>query len=239
MDDTYLFRAREWGDPVGAGATAPQYVTLDGVAKKNKGYIVANELICARLGLVLGLPVPPGVIVPTEDGSGLAYVSLRFGRAGERPPPIIPADFVADHPELAGHIVAFDCWIANTDRHNQNLAYSRGLIAPVVFDHSHAFLGSGNGNGVQHLANHDDKAVVSKCFRRDLSDPTGILAMSDRIESVSEQTVEGIVGQAHELGLLADDEAAAARSFLVKRKTEIADLIKGSGQLPKITDWGE
>ena len=44
-------------------ASAARYCTMTGIAKvaaTNQPYVVANELICGRLGLMLGLPIPPG-----------------------------------------------------------------------------------------------------------------------------------------------------------------------------------
>jgi hypothetical protein len=98
--DAFIFSVDAWGDPVGSGATAPRCCTLGGVAKQNSEalpHVVANEFICGRLGLMLGLPVPPGTIVATDAGEP-AYVSLRFGKQGERPPPAVLADVWDEEP---------------------------------------------------------------------------------------------------------------------------------------------
>lgn len=125
--DFGFYEIDAWGDPL-PGASAPRYCTLSGIAKLNSAsapYAVANEFICGRLGLMVGLPVPPGVVVTADDGR-LAYVSLRFGPKGQRPPPTIPEHLVEDKPSVAAGIIAFDCWIGNEDRHQENVAYVRG-----------------------------------------------------------------------------------------------------------------
>jgi hypothetical protein len=77
-----VFEIDAWGDPVGEGISGARYCTLGGVAKingPNSQLGVANEYICGRLALVLGLPVPVGEVVRTPDGE-IAYVALRPGR---------------------------------------------------------------------------------------------------------------------------------------------------------------
>lgn len=128
--DLGVFTVDTWGARVGAGATDPQYCTLNGVAKVApagvRPYLVANEQICARLASIINLPVPPGVIVESTSGQ-VGYVALRFGNANERPPRLIPTDLVNDCPEIAAGILTFDCWVANGDRHAENLAYSPNI----------------------------------------------------------------------------------------------------------------
>jgi hypothetical protein len=143
------------GDLVAHTAAAPRYCTISGVAKSNSGnapYAVANEFICGRLGLMIGLPIPPGMVARTDDGN-LAYISLRFGPKGELSPPVIPEHLVEDNPSIAAGINAFDCWIGNEDRHPGNVAYVRGQSQrpATVFDHSHALLGFERGGAVGRL----------------------------------------------------------------------------------------
>jgi hypothetical protein len=89
--DVGFYEVDAWGDPVGEGASGALYCTLGGVAKTNTPsvpYAVANEYICGRLGLSIGLSIPPGVILHTDNGEP-AYVCLHFGHKGEKPPPVI------------------------------------------------------------------------------------------------------------------------------------------------------
>lgn len=120
-----FYEVDAWGERL-PGASAPRRCTLSGVAKQNSDgapYAVPHEFICGRLGLLIGLPVPPGVVITTQDGK-LAYISLSFGPKGERPPPVNAQHIAEDRPYAAAGIVAFDCWIGNPDRHQENLAYA-------------------------------------------------------------------------------------------------------------------
>jgi hypothetical protein len=89
-----------------------------GVAKTNDvaQFTIANEVVAARLGQALGLPIPAGVIA--EDGSGkLYYLSLDVSKTGHTLPPAHPPDVIASEPFLAAGAVIFDFLVANEDRH--------------------------------------------------------------------------------------------------------------------------
>lgn len=236
-----MHRVLQWGGPVGDGATGANYVTLEGVSKMDtrpNGYYVANEFICNKLAMILGLPVPTGVLVPTASGFP-AFVSLRFGPANSRPPPVIPQHLVEDHPKLSGQVVAFDCWIINADRHARNLAYSRGNIAPAVFDHSHALFGPGAGDGVSHIEDKAGKPVISGCIPPVLDDSSGIYGMADRILSLHSDTIESVFLEAANFGLITDEEATRGAMAMTTRSYEVATLCEAEqAKFPKITQWG-
>ncbi len=145
------------------GTAGARACTIHGVIKQNTPgapHLVANEFICGRLAAAMGLPVPPGGIVKLDDDS-LAYVSLRFGLNGEQPPPAYADELVADLPDLALRIVAFDCWVANRDRHEGNLTYERRAIPPMVFDHEKALMG---GIGPDRLDGAKGEAILNGCL---------------------------------------------------------------------------
>lgn len=78
-----------WGDPVGVGSNGARWCTIGAIAKTNaagRPFLVANEFICNRLAMMLGLPTPPGVIARSDNGEA-CFVALRFGRHSEVPPP--------------------------------------------------------------------------------------------------------------------------------------------------------
>ena len=238
-----FFEIDAWGELVGATASAPRHCTLGGIVKvatTEQRYVVPNEFICGRLGLVLGLPVPPGVIVRAEDGETLAYVCLRFGEKGEKPPPAFAADLVADNPKKAAGVMAFDCWILNPDRHANNLAYTRSTPLQV-FDHGHAFLGPTTGHGVARLEKHRDTPVLSHCIAPEITSARYFRAWADRIASIHDDVIADLVDSVTmvdgALGLTRD-EGAIAKEFLVYRKARIIDLLASNkGGMPKITDW--
>lgn len=231
-----------WGEQL-TGASAPQRCTLSGVAKRNSTsapYAVPNEFICGRLGLLIGLPVPPGAMVTTDDGK-LAYVSLQFGPKGEPPPPVNPQEFVEDNPTIAAGVVAFDCWIGNPDRHQHNLAYIRGepKVPVTVFDHSHALLGVQVGAAVQQLRRTADDPLVSGILRQYITSSREFGYWANRIRAVSSELIRDICRTViHEDGITAD-ECTAAAEFLIHRKYRVLEQLRRSkGRMPNVQQWG-
>lgn len=111
---------------------------MRGIAKTNDvaDYTIANEVVAARVGQVLGLPIPAGVIA--EDSSGkLYYLSLDVSKTGHTLPPVHPPDVVAQEEFLAVGAVIFDFLIANEDRHASNLSLDPAFAPPrlSLFDH--------------------------------------------------------------------------------------------------------
>ncbi len=236
---TGIFEIDAWGDSLGAGATAPRYCTLGGVAKLNpvggSAYIVAAEYICARLALLIGLPVPPGIAIRTKDGQ-MGYISLRFGPKGERPPPVIAEHLVEDRPELAAALVAFDGWVANDDRHDQNIAYIRGKLPLVVYDHSHALVGKGTAWLEQNL----QAVVLSKLLPDRLTRAADLEQSCQRISEIPEFQVRHICDSAAADGMLTANEAGLVANFLLGRKSKILDLLRQGhkdGRLPVLVGW--
>jgi hypothetical protein len=235
-----LYEVDAWGGQVAQTASAPRWCTMSGVAKvgsANQRYVVPNEFICGRLGLMIGLPVPPGVVVRT-DSNDLAYVALRFGKKGELPPPVIANDVVQDNPSMAAGVIAFDCWVYNTDRHPGNLAYSRNGVDLAVFDHSHALLGSSPANGQNHLAVNRDTPVVSACLAPWVTTTKYFQRWTHRIDAVPDDLIEDIVRTVTCEGGLTSDESNAVVDFLRSRKARVLSLLQqAEAQMPKATDW--
>jgi len=127
------------------GMNAAVDADVRGIAKTNgeSPFTIANEIISARIGQTLGLPIPAGILA--EDSSKrLYYMSLDVSREQKQLPPVIAADFVAAEPRLAAGVMVFDVLIANGDRNVTNLSLDPGFVPPrpSVFDHGHALLGT-------------------------------------------------------------------------------------------------
>jgi len=239
--DLGFYEIEAWGEQL-TGACAPRRCTLSGVAKrdsKDAPYAVANEFICGRLGLLIGLPVPPGAVVVDDDGE-LAYVSLRFGPRGEPPPPINPQKFVEDNPSTVAGVIAFDCWIRNPDRHQHNLAYVRGepRIPVMVFDHSHALLGIQAGEAVQQLQETVDEPLISGILRRHVTSGREFGYWADRIRAVSSALIRDICRTVVHADGITADECTAAAEFLIRRKDRVLEMIRASkGRMPNVRRW--
>jgi hypothetical protein len=230
-----------WG-PVQAGTfSTPRLCTMSGFAKVSvpaQPYLVPNEFICGRLGLLMGLPVPPGVCTKTDSGD-LAYVALRFGHRGEKPPPVIPEHVVADNPSEAAGIIVFDCWIANKDRHNQNLAFVRGGTPLHLFDHGNALLGEVPGKGPGRLHDLASVAVVSACLGPHITSSQSFAEWQARAMAIPDGLVRDLIRAVTAPGGLTKDDAEVTFSFLIERRGKLRDLLRSAAsQLPKISDWG-
>lgn len=71
------------------GVTDPHFCSIAGVLKRRSAehhYVVANEFICGRLGLLAGLNIPPGVMVLTDEGDS-ARVNCEDPVRWLAPPP--------------------------------------------------------------------------------------------------------------------------------------------------------
>lgn len=237
--EAHFYAMDAWGDPVGAGVSGARYCTMEGVAKLNTPqapYTVANEFICGRLGLLVGLPTPPGVITRTDDDE-MAYVSMRFGDKGELPPPVIPTEVVHDNPMAAAGIVVFDCWILNGDRHPGNLAYERGSLPLLMFDHSHALFGP--AEGVSRLENYAGRPLVAGCLHTELSKGAELDDWCDRIAGIDGRIIRDLTEQMADIGAISADEAAKCHDLLKDRKTELRDLLREEpDKFPNVTQWG-
>jgi hypothetical protein len=217
-----------WGEPVGDGRTNSQYCTVSAVAKFGQdedAYVAANEYISARLGLSLGLPIPPCAFVRNERGR-LGIVSMRVGPKGEKPPPANFDHFINDHRGLAIDVLVFDTWINNRDRSPQNLIYSRaGRIRPAVIDHDQALLQVWPNRGKLHLEQHRDDALPEHPFSVAVQDEAHLKASIERVRSVPrfmiERTCEEVV---REKGIT-DIEAVAVLDFLHKRQAALEALV--------------
>lgn len=210
---------------MGDGMTRPRYCTLNGVAKLPSSdfpCLVLNELVCTDLATVLGLPVPPGVVVEAEQGP--AYVSLQFGETGERPPPIIPATFAADNADLAAAVVVFDLWIGNEDRHDEGLAYSPGLIPPAVFDHSHAIYK--NLQPTSALEYRGGMDLLDGCLVDVISDSAALVHWVVSIERAQDDVIFRICTRAARNARLPPSTGTTAASFLIKRKGMVRGILK-------------
>jgi hypothetical protein len=239
--DFGLYVVDVWGGPLGHSTAAdPRWCTLSGVAKVNSPkspYAVADEFLCGRLALMIGLPAPPGIVVSTDAGEP-AYVALRFGKQGERPPPAIPKELAEDNPFVAAGVVAFDCWVGNSDRHSLNIAYSRGIVPVTVFDHERALLGHEAGKGIDRLNSLEDKPHIVGCLPPFLKASSDLRTWADRIGAIPDGLIDELCRTVGGPGGITPDEARAAGDFLRKRKGTLFALFEaGKACLPNVKDW--
>lgn len=226
---------------IGEGITGARWCSIAGVAKTNstgRPFLVANEFICNRLAMMLGLPTPPGVITRLDDGQPV-FLILKFGRNAETPPPVKPKDVVEDRPHQAAGIVAFDVWVANPDRHSGNLIYSRSGCPLTMIDHGGALFGA-REPGISALEERRNiVGIGGNCLTAHLRTLEGVARWSDRIARLHPDSIEDVCSAAAEHGGLTRDQADQAKDFLLHRQTRVHELVLGSRPLfPNIAQWG-
>ena len=228
------------GSYMGAGVTDARACTLDGVVKVDHPlapYTVANEYICGRLAATVGLPTPPGTIAQLDDGS-LAYVMLRFGLRGDKPPPADVADIVRYKPWLAAGVVVFDDWIINMDRHSGNLGYV-STVGLSIFDHGHALLGTTADGAEAHLAAHSTRAHCGGALAPLVSVSKDLYRWASRLNLLDDELVKEVCDTPWRLGSITKAEAKAASSILNERKRALWKHIDDNQRVfASITDWG-
>jgi hypothetical protein len=149
-----IYRLTQLAAPTRGGVNQSIDAEIRGIAKTNdiSEYTIANEIVAARLGQALGLPIPAGVVA--EDSSAkLYYFSLDVSKTGHSLPPIHPPDLLAQDPFHAAGCVIFDIYIANEDRHAGNLSLDPAFSPPrlSLFDHGHSLLGPNSGQASTRL----------------------------------------------------------------------------------------
>lgn len=210
---------------MGAGATGAMHVGVAGVAKPNSAglpLVVANEWVCHMLARAILLPIPPGFIIDLNGQPH--YVSLNFNLAGLALPPADTALIVASHPELAAGIVLFDVWVANGDRHAQNIHYDQTSDRVEIFDHSHASFSNDPANLATKTA---QLAIGGHCLASELRSVAGMASWHTRINEIPEFYIRAAVEDAAEFGL-PPDKVGPSSDFLLERRPRLLDLLKNN-----------
>lgn len=215
------------GDPLFGTADA-RLCTTSGVLKFNSTespFVVANEFICGRLAMMMGLPAPPGVIVKLDDDR-IGYLCIKFGPKGETPPPAFPDELAQDHPDLATGVVIFDCWIANGDRHEGNIAYARAHIPPMIFDHEKALLGARDGRKLRRLARVRKQAILNGCLAEHVKSAEPFPRYVGKARWLCENALPDICAEALRAGAVQESECKAVVAFLSDRASRLKDMLK-------------
>lgn len=239
------------------GMNAAVDADIRGVAKTNEmsEFTIANELICARIGQTIGLPVPSGVVA--EDAAKtLYYISLDVSFEGKQLPPVLPEEFAKEEPWLAAGAVVFDVLIANGDRNRGNLSRDPAFTVPrvAVFDHGHALLGTGPtltgedrlSAARDHLGCVADAARVAVNNSILLDQPLDATMLEEwvkRVKEVPDYVFEDICREIASMPNLNFWKATAdlVISWLLERRGKLDQLIwDNQASLPKVqwSLWG-
>jgi hypothetical protein len=221
--------------PIGYGQSAPRRgfarthsgADLPIVVKQVPFIQVAAELFCARLGMLLGLPIPGPIIVLDPVQNVLLAGSVDAGY------PNLLQHFAVDpaHPEerliaaiakrlsqwtKVHAVVSFDEWIKNIDRNLQNILWD-GHDKFVLIDHGQSLgLAIGDSNKlldmVLAVSDANDKETVRRAVLDVARQFTNVPALRAAKE-VSESPVSVVV------------DAAAFVDFLSQRLPQLNGLL--------------
>ena len=224
------YKILAWGTPVGHGVSGhgvsgAQYVNVSGVAKRNserEPHIVASELIAARLGQAILLPIPPAFIVDCDGAPWFA--SLNFNLAGESLPPVRGVQVVDNFPSITAGIILFDIWIMNKDRHCRNLAYHRASKRLQIFDHSRALMPYPNQRAFAE--EHRTRLAIGPrhCLAPHIVDALSFSLWFERIQEVPRYYLKAVLEDAVDVGLRADN-VDFFLNMLVERRDRLPQLI--------------
>lgn len=158
----------------------------------------------------------------------------------DKPEKVIAEHLVEDYPSIAAGIIAFDSWIGNTDRHNENIAYKRdeAEIPVTVFDHSHALLGDTRGKATNRLLGQIDEPFVAGALLQHITSSREFADWANRIRAIPDDLLRDICRAVVRPGGITVGQCAAAVKFLTRRKDTILQKIVGSkGTMPNVGQW--
>jgi hypothetical protein len=199
-------------------------------------WVALNEFVCATLGTLIGLPIPPFAMLEKRNASGresLWFSSLSYTKEGENLPAINPAVVYSELPDICAGVIVFDLWIANMDRHDKNLSFDPNVVPKRlnVFDHSHALFGL---DGVSRLTRLADKFTLTataesrscrNCLMDYLSDFLLLENWIKRITALPLFQLSDTCRHAEELGLINDSERRLLLEFLIRRRKILRELL--------------
>lgn len=250
-----IYRITKVGGTRRGGVNRPFEARVGGIAKTNEEapFTIANEIVAERLGQLLGLPVPAGVLAQ-DDEKVLHYFSLNVGQEGKELPPIIPSDFCAEEQWLTAGIVVFDVLIANGDRHRNNLScdetFPDGPPRVSIFDHGTSLLGTDPPTGRERLELLDDHLGCiedAMGLARDsclIAEPIDVQMLGQWVERVREIpnfVIDDICRAiADTPGLnVSIEEAEHLAEWIARRASKLGELIWQNQQaFPSVEEWG-
>lgn len=183
--------------------------------------LTANEFLATRLAMALGVPVPMGDAATWEGNR--AFVSAQVDLEGQVPPPADVAAVLKEMTAQAAMIFAFDVFVHNEDRHEENLLYHRS-VGLWAIDHEQAFGGKTVMDPVALSQLRSGSIYVPRdeflqLSQADLAKPTMC------VKSLSMTAIEAAANEAQARRLLTGVQATAVTKFLKYRRDHIDVLM--------------
>lgn len=205
-------------------------------ANPDSPYCVVNDYVATAVGMAMGAPVPPGTLV--KLGSEWGFLSLGFGEHGKRPHAAEFDELAVERPWEATGVVVLDQWIANSDRHDGNLAYMSAL-GVAAFDHDQALFGAcPPETGVESLNGSRHRRVSNHELAPHLKTIEHFDPWITRAQSITRPELQRAAWTCVDAGLLTRLEAEALVDFLEYRQTNIGQFIRDSySEFTGISAW--
>lgn len=220
-------------------------------------FLLANEYICSRLGEYIGLPVPPCVFTFSDiDECPVLFSELNFNpdAQGSDNLPRIDGDYLVQYlPREASGVLMFDVWIANSDRHPNNLAVDLTNEPKTlrVFDHCNALFGSLTGMsncGIPRLdlIGYHRLGITGStitegtphCLIHAINTSEYFSEWINRIFKVPDYLIEKLCRDVRNIGAIDKQQTDAAIDFLTYRKNNLETLIDSHREeFSGISEW--
>jgi len=202
------------------------------VAKRNRyqAYEVFNEIVCAELGRVLGLPIPVGMVT---DKDGVAYYCSGNVSPGNEFPPADLAHLAINHPRLYCGIAAFDGWVCNPDRHGKNIFYDADEGSIYLIDHGSALLST---RGSIHLSQNTGHLPLRQEFAEEARHFNSFCDWFDKIVRIPRHFIDATVREAAKVGVDIN-EAVETGNLLIARRSGLCRLFSSHrSSFPKLVN---
>lgn len=221
------------------GSDTVSTVRIGAFARRNtpdRPHGVVNDYVASALGMAIGLPVPPGLLVQVGN-TGYGYVSMQFGVKGDALPPVIFPQFAAERTWEAWGVIAFDQWVYNTDRHNGNLAHLP-QVGVSVFDHDLALLARASGDIAKVLREHRDEELKKHALPPHMDDSKFMESWCERIAGIRTAEITRIVHACKHAKLIDDPVADELVQYIDHRKAKVREYIhRTKSEYVKISEW--
>lgn len=188
-------------------------------------FVVANEFISSRLASMVGLPVPVGEVAKDAAGE-VVWASALIGLKGQEPAPPAADVVLRDEPDLAAGAFVFDVWIANDDRHDDNVIYLPS-IGFWIYDHDKTLGGRLTGLP-DALTPYRDVPLTTHMFKGEPLDDALVGAWVQRVRGAPATAIKRILQIGATLGLYSSSAQAGIMEFLEYRRRQLPRLVSRS-----------
>lgn len=194
---------------------------------------VYNELVALRLGQRLNAPIAAGVLAATSDGQ--TFASIEAGGPGMVLPDVSDANIesiAARYPTGAAALVAFDIWIANSDRKNNMKAFiaSPHIDLFVGFDHGTALLGFEDDPEDQIKRISSDAVLVNFHPFYQLVTKHELSKWIGRIESITDDEIREACVFGKPFRAVPVKLQTALADALIDRRTRLRAIVQANAQ---------